>query len=129
MGAFSFPFPLVLEINVKGLLSEHTHQPLRENKATRMHQGTLCKEKHSWKSLINFPHISHIPPSSWDRLTGEELSDYIGGGAHLKKLLSNCPSQNYTNSLSMLVPTKTRLQNNSNRSKLVLVMFLPFMTY
>lgn len=104
-----------------------------------MRRGTLSKEKHSWKFLINFPHIlfpSHFySPSSWNRPTGEELIDYIG----LKKVMSlqfachinykqTSPSPKYTNSVSMLVPTRTALQNNilDNRSNLVSVLFLPF---
>lgn len=92
----------------------------------------LCKEKHSWKSLISFPHILFSPrPLGIGLLeTGEELIDYIG--AHLKKLLSlqfachinykkSSPSPRYTNSLSMLVPTTTKRQNSS---KLVSVLFL-----
>lgn len=67
--------------------------------------------------------------------TGEELIDYTG--AHLKKALSlqfachinykqTSPFPKYTNSLSVLVPTRTRLQNNSPSSNLVSVLLWPF---
>ncbi len=101
-----------------------------------MHQGTaqgktLMEVFDKFPSHFIFPHPLGIGLLE----TGEELIDYIG--AHLKKPSSlqfachinykqTSPFPKYTNSLSVLVPTRTRLQNNTPSSNLVSVLFLPF---
>lgn len=96
---------------------------------------TVCKEKHSWKSLKNtltfiFPHPLGINPLEAE----EELIDYFG--AHLKKLLSSqfachinykqtSPPPRNTNSLSTRVPTRLH-SSSSNTSSCFHARFFSF---